>query len=120
MFAVRSKKDRPRVSDHTLQSQRDRESKRLASSAVILSERFVVAIKQERAGEFVQGIFTLTLCRGRIVIFAWDRVTKLEYCYLEAGNLRLVLFSFDVYGTPILGSSQMYFSHLDAVDNAIA
>jgi hypothetical protein len=38
--------------------QRDRKSKRLASSAVILGERFVVAIGQERAGEFVQGIST--------------------------------------------------------------
>lgn len=101
----RSKKDRPRVPDHTLQSQRDRESKRLAFSAVILGERFVIAIGQERAGEFVQGIFTLTRCRGRIVILARDRITNLEYHYLEAGNLRLVHFSFDVYRTPILGSS---------------
>ena len=91
--------------DHTLQSQRDRESKRLASSAVILGERFVVAIGQERAGEFVQGIFTSTRCRGRIVALAQDRVTKLEYRFFEAGNLRLVHSLFDVYGTPILGSS---------------
>jgi hypothetical protein len=57
----------------------------------------VVAIGQERAGEFVQGIFTLTRCRGRIVILARDRVTKLEYRYLEVGDLRLVHSSFDVY-----------------------
>ena len=102
---MRSKKDRLRVPDHTLQSQRDRKSKRLPSAAVILGERFVVAIGQERTRESVQGIFTLTRCRCRIVTLAQDRVTKLEYRFFEAGNLRPVHSLFDVYGTPILGSS---------------
>ena len=58
--------------------------------------------------------------RGADVVLARDRATNLECRYLEVGDLRLLRSSFGVYGNPMLGSSQMYFFHLDTADNAIA
>lgn len=57
---------------------------------------------------------------GADVVLAQVRATDLECRYVEAGNLRLLHSSFGVHGTPMLGSSQMYFFHLDTTDNAIA
>jgi hypothetical protein len=44
-----------------------------------------------------------------MVILDQDRIANLDLRCIEARNLRLVSSSFDMYGTPMLDSSHMYF-----------